>query len=1450
MNPFIKNFKELKKLLHVKSFFVLAVISLGIGTIIANSQVTPPAIPAINLSADPLYAPPASDKPTIALALSVEYPTVGAQYTPGGDTDNTYSNTTEYLGYYDSESCYNYNDNPTETPTGTQTTADYKRFDRSGAAVNRMCTNAFSGNFLNWSSNSAIDMLRLALSGGDRYIDTSSLTILQRAVIPNGNPTCMWNNNNFPAKRLLKDGGGAGKYWGAVPTSMVTQAAGNDIWVANTLNRIYFGTSKTGGCGNTGAYVLGGPTNSALPSSGMTDCAAENGTCNFTGTKEVWYGANNSWAVAAKTNGVGCNNTIFGDPIVGTTKRCYYRDYPPPASPSQINSDGFFYARVSVCQSANGVLTDVRDYGLCKQYPNGNYKPSGVIQKYSDSLRLAAFGYALEQTASYNSGRYGGVLRAPMKYVGLRTFNETGQENTPATGNPNIEWDQSTGVFVANPDSDGTYGVSGVINYLNKFGRTGTQGMYKTYDPVGELHYETLRYLQGLTPSADAIANLTPAMYDGFPIYTSWTDPYGGTRSSSADYSCTKANIVVIGDVNTHDGNRLPSVNEAKNIIDINKWRTVVQKFEKNEVYSYDDGQGTSRSTGNPNGANNSVPTGSSTSQIMGSAYWARTHDIRGAGWTDAPTKQRPGLRVRTFTFDVNEYGYSGGTSTETQTQTNYRRYSNQFFMAAKYGGFETDPSNPEGAPYNTWGNPFKQQDGTTNNNVWQDTARPAGEANSYYLQSSARGILTAFDEIFSRASTQAKSIAGAAIQNKNLTQAGTTVFQGAFDTANWTGDVTAIPITVSNTNVVSIGTTPTWSAATRLTAMQSPAVNRKIIVGRTGAAPNPTATNFIWSEIDSDLQTNLAKTSPSATADNLGASRLSYLRGDSSNEGTSFRQRSGKLLGDIVNSGIAFSGLPTTTLGYETGYNSFQTTYASRTPAVFVGANDGILHAFNASTGDELFGYIPSWMGPKLAALTVKSYASNHQSYVDGTPTVAEAKTGNNGDATDWKTVLVGGTGGGGRGVFALDVTDPSDFSASKVMWEFTPSNDPDMGFVIGKPQIVKMRTSAPNASTKTYRWFAAVPSGVNNYVPDANGVFSTTGKPTIFLLALDKPVDTAWTSTGSSPNYYKIQLPFDATLAATAPTGVANFKIVLGSNREVAKMYAGDLHGNLWKLDFSLYGSADWNINKLSPYNKGTIQSPDPYPLYIAKTASSSVQPITMAPTLSSGPVVGNESTIYVSFGTGKFLESGDKNSTTVNSFYTIFDNNSSTADSSSGTRTAVISGRGRLAQGTVNLNAGTVTFSAFKWGRATSDSDVTQRSGFYFDLPSSGERMTSSASVFGNNIIFSSLIPAAPGATGACTAAGGSGRQYILDLDSGNGTFSSSTVGLQGEALISQITSATTYTKSRTTGRRQKTETVQVIQQGSTGLGNGGTTTTTTIAGRLSWRQINNYIQLKNE
>ncbi len=1432
---------------RVMALAALPVIAIAFAFALkAGSASPPPSIQAVALAADPLYATTSGDKPALALALSVEYPTVGAQYTTqNGAIDTSYSNLNEYLGYYDAEACYAYNNAPTETPVAPLTASDYKRFVRQGAATNRQCSDGFSGNFMNWASNSAIDMLRLALSGGDRSVDQDGLTILQRAFIPNGNPICMWNSSNFPAKQLQMNGGGgtgAQPYWGAIPQAMITAAAGSDVYVANTLNQIYFGTQLGGGCGNTASYNLsvipqvstnGAITSFAgpLPSDAVGPCAGENGTCAFTGPREVWYGANSSWKYTQATNGISCSNGIFGDPLVGTVKACYTRASNASSSPSTptgtgLNSDGFFYSRVQVCdKDSSGNLIDSRSYAFCTKYPRGNFKPTGVIQTYSNQLRLAAFGYLLDQNngeaGSSPLGHFGGVLRAPMTYVGPTTYDVNGIDNTPVGGNPKAEWDTQTGVYNVNPEND-TLGKSGVITYLNQFGRTGVPGIYKIYDPVSELYYETLRYLQGLQPSTLAVQNITDAMKDGFPVTTTYVDPYAGRPATNA-YACLKSNIVVIGDINTHDGNRFPPVDMVNNIPDVGYWTGLADNFEAGNVTNYYDGQGVLQQSGNPNTPNYGAPGNA----IVGYAYWAHSHDIRGATWTAQPSMQRPGLRVKSFLFDVNEYGAGSIASN--------RQFHNQFFTAAKYGGYESDPANATSAPYNITGNPFKDSTGAWNNNVWQNPTA-AGEASSYYLQSSARGVLSAFNDIFSRASTAARSIAGAAVASKTLTT-GTTVYQAAFDTSNWSGDVLAFPLTIdSTTGLLSVSPTASWSASTQLAHMDSPVQNRDIVVGNPGAA----ASNFLWGSLSTTLKGQLNQLSPIAAPDNLGSQRVDFLRGSNANEGSIFRQRNNKLLGDIVNSGVVYSGAPSNTIN-STTYPAFQALYANRTPAVFVGANDGMLHAFDAGTGDELFGYIPSWMGPKLSALTDPAYLANHQAYVDGPPVVAEALVGPD-LSTNWKTVLVSGTGAGGRGVFALDVTDPTAFTASKAMWEFTADDDPDMGFVVGQPAILKMRTSAPGATGgPTYKWFAVVASGVDNYTtPNSSGIYGS-GNPALFLLDLTHTVGTAWTL---GTDYFKISFPVNPTLALTHATGVLNFKQVISNSgtQEVTQIYAGDLHGNMWKLDFTKFGTANWDMAHLSAFVNA---SSTPYPLFTAKDGSGNVQPISMAPTLVAS--TNNPAGIEVAFGTGKYLEVSDSASTATNSFYVVNDTGSTIADSNPA-GAAIISDRGRLQAGSINATTGVVTVPAFVWGRATSDTDATQRSGWYVDYINSGERQISNATLSGNNLIFGSLIPGTSGSAAACGVSGGGGFLYTLNVDTGIGVRKISTVGILGAPVTLDMGSVTSSV-SDSTGRRITTITTQTITNGSTGLTPASPTTRQIVSGRLSWRQINNYLNLKN-
>ena len=223
--------------------------------------------------------------------------------------------------------------------------------------------------------------------------------------------------------------------------------------------------------------------------------------------------------------------------------------------------------------------------------------------------------------------------------------------------------------------------TSGVINYLNRFGRNPKSlGNYKANDPVGELYYETLRYMQGMgAPTPAAVRDLDDRMLDGSPVYTGWDDPYGSDLgySQTTDYSCIRSQIVLVGDINAHDANSSPkypgksadkdvvrghlaSPSDSKNVPNAITWRNRAQNLEA--------AAGISLKTGNYH----------MWSILPGLSYWAHMNDIRSTNWTEEPEKQRPGLRLTSFFFDVNEanleYNYSN------------REARNQYWLAAKYG--------------------------------------------------------------------------------------------------------------------------------------------------------------------------------------------------------------------------------------------------------------------------------------------------------------------------------------------------------------------------------------------------------------------------------------------------------------------------------------------------------------------------------------------------------------------------------------------------------------------------------------------------------------------------------------------------------------------------------------------------------------------------------------------
>lgn len=504
--------------------------------------------------------------------------------------------------------------------------------------------------------------------------------------------------------------------------------------------------------------------------------------------------------------------------------------------------------------------------------------------------------------------------------------------------------------------------------------------------------------------------------------------------------------------------------------------------------------------------------------------------------------------------------------------------------------------------------------------------------------------FVTALKSTLTAITDNSKTSASAAAANSSSLQGDTLLYVARFKPGEWYGTLTAFPI-IKDPGSIRNGTidvdNPNWEAADSL----PPADERNIFTLNPGSTSSPRGIEFLWNNLNAAQKSALNKPNPSASADGNGEKRLNWLRGISTfeqrNSGGIFRNRS-KLLGDIVNSDPAFVG--SNDYGYHllpdsegAAYTSFRNNseYQNRTPTIYVGANDGMLHAFDArkntgsvtTGGTELFAYIPNHLFPELSKLTNPDYV--HQYYVDGNTTVSDAYLGT---ATGWRSLLVGTTGAGGRALYALDVTYPDSFSAENVLWEFTNNNDSDLGYTLAQPSIVRTHdTSHP--------WMVIVGNGYNS--DNGHAVLMMIDAQTGTLV---KKIDTGYAGTGSNKNGLSSPLAVD-----------------IDGDKIVDAVYAGDLYGNFWKFDLTSTSSGDWDV----AYKNASVN----IPLFVACTTSGTScdnanrQPITGKPNAGAVSSEQGNNGLMVYFGTGKYFENGDDSvsgTQQIQTFYGIWDNN----------------------------------------------------------------------------------------------------------------------------------------------------------------------------------------------
>ena len=720
--------------------------------------------------------------------------------------------------------------------------------------------------------------------------------------------------------------------------------------------------------------------------------------------------------------------------------------------------------------------------------------------------------------------------------------------------------------------------------------------------------------------------------------------------------------------------------------------------------------------------------------------------------------------------------------------------------------------------------------------------------------------LVNAMQEIFDDIASATGTATAVAFNTQEI-ESGTLVFRASFNTKTNEGDLVAQQLNADGT----IDPTIVWSAAEQLDSkINSSSDSRVIVTYKNNGDATSTGIPFQWAELNTTQQGLLDTPQPTgvaASTNTFGDERLAYLRGQYQNEGSNgnngeFRERAdvGGKLGDIVHSTPVFVGkpqflnrsggaYPTTSL-----YADFVAAKANRPEVTYVGANDGLLHAFNTSDGSELFAYVPDILMKDLSELTDPNYA--HRFYVDLSPAINDVyftpTRGTNAGALSWNTVLVGGLGAGGKGYYALNVTNPADLDTeaeakNNVMWEFSEADDggvgnSDLGFTFSQP-IITMSNLDDGSGNKV--WVAIFGNGYNSTSAD--------GDSALYILRLDGGLDGVWTP---NVDFFKVSTGYGKAESADThtPNGIGGVRAVdINSDGTVDYVYAGDLQGNLYRFDLTSSIATNWtNAPKLlftARYKAG-----DAFPRDI-------VQPITTSPVVVEHP--DNPGELIVITATGSWMTTDDATNTEIQSIYGIWDdmsNNPTVSMSSTSNQLVeqVFTNYSTLEDG---YTVRSLTNNAVNWkntGNAANkvkgwyiDLDVPAAGGGVVEYP--GERAVRNLQLRGGVLFVNTVIPKD---TAACSTGvggfelgfnpitGGSGSDVIFDINADNSFSESDNIGDQaGDANIVTGVRFDNGTPSDAAfiGSRRMTQVGDDVRSFKTNTGESPNT------GRTSWREI---------
>lgn len=519
---------------------------------------------------------------------------------------------------------------------------------------------------------------------------------------------------------------------------------------------------------------------------------------------------------------------------------------------------------------------------------------------------------------------------------------------------------------------------------------------------------------------------------------------------------------------------------------------------------------------------------------------------------------------------------------------------------------------NPTTVP-NPWPNMLNAAESDRYMDMWHATLNTRGD---YLSSTNFEDLTNAIKTLLNDASQLTSNVGlvntGIAYDNYQISSS-SKLFKAFFNPNTWSGDIIAYNLDNAGSVLIADGAQP-WQASAKV-----PLPNSRQMIAMLKSGANTVSVPFRLSNLTT-LLSSLLK---------LDANMIDYIRGVRTKEGyqyqtgtPGYRTRS-TAFGDFVHSKPLYVGAPSYDYDYP-GYEAFKTANASRTPALYIGSNDGFLHAFNANTGVELFAITPQLAYNNLANQTSSTYA--HSYAIDGTPMAGDVYFNN-----AWNTILVTPMGAGGKGLFSINITNPSNITESNAsgltgngFWQFDETNDADLGYTFSDVSIARVTNT-----TDTQRWAAIFGNGYNNTQND--GYASTTGNAVLYILnaqngTVIKKIDTG---VGKSAD----------PAGLGRPNGLSSPTVVDYNNDGIADyVYAGDIFGNMWRFDISSSDPSKWTSAR------------------VFNNTSSPMQSITTAPDIKK---YANGNGVMVYFATGKFIGTDDISNTQTNSIYGILDN-----------------------------------------------------------------------------------------------------------------------------------------------------------------------------------------------